>query len=652
MNRAFSKALKAARDQFHAGQVDQFHETIALLSFREVGVSIVLASPELPDCPIIGVSDGFRKLTGYTRSESLGQNCRFLNYGCPMKADTRHALRIAVRTGKTHVCVLTNRRRFGDKFQNLFHMSSIRIGHKSYLVGVQADVTNTDLDLSNSSHAAELNMVVDRIFSENVNAWIAFQDKSFSMSRIGRPIPYTEAMLKPKYESDEYNEARSVFVSLEGDLHQSAEQTCTKNTFLETFNESDSREALCLLRKVSSEPMLRSQQTFLGDEDDEPRQVPELQQYQQQQYQKFQQVRESEEENEDDEEQQHQQQHWQQQHLQQEQKLQSKITQHEQPPLVPSDPSKSIGSIFHPDSCTPCSFYCYSLMGCNRGSQCEYCHEDHPKKARRRGKKKRRGQGSAADMDCGPDAQMEGMPDQDCEDLRKPTAHRVQQDKDVEVASCPPAPTPELLLPLLTSLEFLSPLPLPFLAARESQGDGGYAVPHGETIIASDFYQVASKDPTHLPKLSMRYHESSFTLQVGDEKHLIPFLTAHGDLQGPELEPLTFRVEPELPEGLHLDPASGVIKGKATKPTGTNGYCRYLVMASNAALSSSTKVNIMVRPSGFWHAKSLSAIQMERETDTVTSNWLADCQSGSVKADATMTSWLVDSPSFPLQYSL
>eukprot|EP00746_Dinoflagellata_sp_MGD_P015738 gnl/MRDRNA2_/MRDRNA2_135128_c0_seq1.p1 gnl/MRDRNA2_/MRDRNA2_135128_c0~~gnl/MRDRNA2_/MRDRNA2_135128_c0_seq1.p1 ORF type:complete len:652 (+),score=108.37 gnl/MRDRNA2_/MRDRNA2_135128_c0_seq1:370-2325(+) len=646
VNRAFSKALKAACDQFQTGQVDQFHETIALLSFREAGVSIVLANPELPDCPIIGVSDGFRKMTGYTRSESLGQNCRFLNYGCPMKADTRHALRIAVRIGKTHVCVLTNRRRYGDQFQNLFHMSSIRIGHKFYLIGVQADVTHSDVDLSKASHVAELNMVVDRIFSENVNAWIAFQDKSFSMSRIGRPIPYTQSMLKPKYESSEYSDARSVFVSLEGNLHQSAEQTCTKNTFLETFNESDSREALCLLRKVSSEPMLRSQQTFLGDEDEVPRQVPELQQYQHQQYKKFQQVRESEEENEDEED--HQQQ-WQ---LQQERKLQMKIAQHEPPPAVSGDSSKSIGSMFHPDQCTPCSFYCYSLMGCNRGSQCEYCHEDHPKKARRRGKKKRRGQGSSADMDAFID---EGTQGQEAEDVRKPAAQRIQEDKDAETR--PPAPTPELLLPLLTALEFLAPLPLPFLVPRETKSGAGYPNQFGETSSCTpgDFYQISSKDPALLPKLSMRYHESSFTLQVGDEKHLIPFLTANGDLQGPELEPLTFTVHPELPEGFHLDPASGVIKGKATKPTSSAGYRRHTVTAVNGALSSSTKVNIMVRPSGFWDAKPIPATEHDFSADIVTSDWLADCQDCSFQADTMMStdsSWLRDSPTFPLQYTL
>lgn len=636
VNRGFSKALRAARFQFHSGQLDQFHETIALLSIREVGVSIVLANPELPDCPIIGVSDGFRKLTGYTRSEALGQNCRFLNYGCHMKADTRHSLRIAVRTGKTYVCVLTNRRRFGDKFENLFHMSSIRIGHKSYLVGVQADVTNSDMDLSNSSHIAELNMVVDRIFSENVNAWVSFQDNRFTMSRIGRPLPYTQVMLKQTYEAAQYQEACSQFVSLEGDLHQSVGQICTKNTFLEALEENDSREALCLLRKVSSEPILRSQRTFLGDEDELLGRVPELQQYQQQQYQNFLQVNRAHEPSEDGSNDSNQQypsnkeEQLRQQLLQQEQKLQPKLAQPEQ---TMSMSDKSIGSMFHPDQCTPCSFFCYSLRGCNRGSQCEYCHEDHPRKARRRGRKKRRGKGGHG-KDCdveSNDAQGEdGMSpgaadgDSDCEqwdqgqDVLKPM-QPFQQDKDVDGMTHAPAPTPELLLPLLSALESLAPLPLPRLVPRETAGGAAF----GEMATVEDFYQIQSADLRSNEKLTMWYHESTFVLEVGDEKHVIPFLNCNCDLQGPELEPLTFSVKPELPEGLRLDPASGVIKGRATKATESGCYSRHTVSASNSALTASTKVSIFVRARTASWCDIAASTRADLLTDTV---WLASAE--------------------------
>ena len=47
--------------------------------------NFVIADPHLPDCPIVFASDAFLELTGYSREEILGRNCRFLqarNDGC------------------------------------------------------------------------------------------------------------------------------------------------------------------------------------------------------------------------------------------------------------------------------------------------------------------------------------------------------------------------------------------------------------------------------------------------------------------------------------------------------------------------------------------------------------------------------------------
>mmetsp|Transcript_70065 Transcript_70065/g.150013 ORF Transcript_70065/g.150013 Transcript_70065/m.150013 type:complete len:392 (-) Transcript_70065:74-1249(-) len=38
----------------------------------------------------------------------------------------------------------------------------------------------------------------------------------------------------------------------------------------------------------------------------------------------------------------------------------------------------------HPNSCTPCAFYCFSLRGCRNGDQCSYCHLFHESKGRRK----------------------------------------------------------------------------------------------------------------------------------------------------------------------------------------------------------------------------------------------------------------------------
>lgn len=47
-------------------------------------------------------------------------------------------------------------------------------------------------------------------------------------------------------------------------------------------------------------------------------------------------------------------------------------------------PSVSLGSAQHPDECNPCSFYCYSLRGCRNLDGCEFCHQFHESKIRKR----------------------------------------------------------------------------------------------------------------------------------------------------------------------------------------------------------------------------------------------------------------------------
>lgn len=265
-------------------------------------------------------------------------------------------------------------------------------------------------------------------------------------------------------------------------------------------------------------------------------------------------------------------------------------------------------------------------MGCDRGRECEYCHEDHPKKPRRRGKKKRKGNRGAADADedCSAAAEVPPeawgvVPVDECDSDRVPEeiggegksqTWSKNQDIDVSAAahfdgpSCA-APTPDPLVPLLTALEFLAPLPS--LAAMPIQEK----VPHDGSADSwhQEEYHIPSSDSrvcysdSHIPyseKLSLWYHESTISLEVGNGKHIIPFLNCNTELQGRELEPLLFYVEPELPEGLHLDTVSGVIKGIPTRPTTASGYSRHTVVAANAVLTASTTISIYVRPAGFW----------------------------------------------------
>lgn len=47
-------------------------------------------------------------------------------------------------------------------------------------------------------------------------------------------------------------------------------------------------------------------------------------------------------------------------------------------------PQTSAGSTDHPEGCMPCTFYCFTRRGCNRGLECRFCHLTHQSKLQQR----------------------------------------------------------------------------------------------------------------------------------------------------------------------------------------------------------------------------------------------------------------------------
>jgi hypothetical protein len=48
--------------------------------------------------------------------------------------------------------------------------------------------------------------------------------------------------------------------------------------------------------------------------------------------------------------------------------------------LALQGPRNSEGSSGHPEECLPCTFYCFTRRGCNRGTDCRFCHLVHQSK--------------------------------------------------------------------------------------------------------------------------------------------------------------------------------------------------------------------------------------------------------------------------------
>ncbi|MGI8535005.1 MAG: SpoIIE family protein phosphatase [Mycobacteriales bacterium] len=106
------------------------------------GVSFTLSDAQAPDQPLIWVNPAFTTMTGYSPSEVVGRNCRFLQ-GPDSDPLVIAALRQATRDGQDVKVTLLNHRKDGTAFWNEVAISPVRnaSGVVTHLVGVQTDVT-------------------------------------------------------------------------------------------------------------------------------------------------------------------------------------------------------------------------------------------------------------------------------------------------------------------------------------------------------------------------------------------------------------------------------------------------------------------------------------------------------------------------------
>ncbi|MBY0336384.1 MAG: response regulator [Acetobacteraceae bacterium] len=117
-------------------------EGVLALAIASAPTGMVVADPNLPDCPIVFCNPAFSKITGYPPEEVLGRNCRFLQ-GPGTEKDTVRALRRAIAERQPITVELTNHRRDGRRFVNELRMAPVfgAGGELLAYVGIQHDVT-------------------------------------------------------------------------------------------------------------------------------------------------------------------------------------------------------------------------------------------------------------------------------------------------------------------------------------------------------------------------------------------------------------------------------------------------------------------------------------------------------------------------------
>jgi PAS domain S-box-containing protein len=103
---------------------------------------VTLSDPDLPDNPIVYANEVFEEMTGYSRDEILGRNCRFLQ-GDDHEQPAVDQIRAALAEKRPVEVTLRNYRKDGSLFYNRLMIRPLLDpdGNVIYYLGVQYDVT-------------------------------------------------------------------------------------------------------------------------------------------------------------------------------------------------------------------------------------------------------------------------------------------------------------------------------------------------------------------------------------------------------------------------------------------------------------------------------------------------------------------------------
>jgi PAS domain S-box-containing protein len=129
---------------------------------RATRMPMLVTDPSLPDNPIIFMNDAFTKLTGYTREEVLGTNCRFLQGPGTSREDVTRVRNAIARREPIEIDLL-NYRKDGSTFWNRLLISPVfsEEGELTYFFASQFDVSPernrvNELQLSHSELETEI----------------------------------------------------------------------------------------------------------------------------------------------------------------------------------------------------------------------------------------------------------------------------------------------------------------------------------------------------------------------------------------------------------------------------------------------------------------------------------------------------------------
>lgn len=157
-------------------------------------IAAVVSDPNHADNPIVACNEAFLALTGYTREEVIGRNCRFLR-GERTEPELTAILREAVASARPAMVELVNYRKNGATFRNAVMIAPLfdKEGALCYFIGSQVQVDTDEADRKERAReqVAELTtrqrQILDALSRGRLNKQIAFdlglQERTVKMHR-------------------------------------------------------------------------------------------------------------------------------------------------------------------------------------------------------------------------------------------------------------------------------------------------------------------------------------------------------------------------------------------------------------------------------------------------------------------------------------
>ncbi len=164
---------------------------IRLRQFFEMeSVPLTLSARDEPDMPLIVANEAFCRLTGYTREEVLGRNCRFLQ-GPFDNTLERSRIRKCLDSGSDDYFILANEKKSGQRFLNFLYLAPIEIPAYSerFVLGTQFDVTNEFQD-SVEQHFQKVGAVLETAIHHGYSDQVVIESKKLAAQSVRNVLQY------------------------------------------------------------------------------------------------------------------------------------------------------------------------------------------------------------------------------------------------------------------------------------------------------------------------------------------------------------------------------------------------------------------------------------------------------------------------------